>query len=651
MNSGRFEYSERGAARNRRINVKQNAVVVVNGIIQNDGSMPNTASDFTGQTSPFGGTMRAYGTYMFVDNNNDGIYDYIFMTSYVDIHAGDVTPELFRVNDRIWSDVTRFALDNDDARVAFFMRDGSVAKFSDIRRGQVLSMSIGRRDNNGHILWGKVYISEQIRGVITEMGTDEDEDPFVVINEKQYKYFDDVDYPRFSHMQMELGDEGTFAVNLFDRIVNRSLSSTLTGGYAILTRIEDVGWMFESKPKAEMFISSGEWVVLEFAAAVRVLPKGSDEVGTIRNRDIIKLLAGIGLQFVEYRLNDNGEISELNFDKANIGNEPPPIPRNVTLDREYNVPGDDETEAQYNHLTNGMGDSFFTDDTVIFNINAPGATRWQDVVVSRQKDNISVIKMNKDMKNPWMMLYDQNDGNEARAAIGINMVDEEIGSGNMAIVQSISQVMSADGEILTKVYCLQGGLQTAVYIDTETTYAYRVVEPSRPAIGLSIGDVFEYTLSNNNRASKILILLEASKAKGDIRDIYRDKEIEFETVRLYSNNASSVTEEVSFYYGYAARKISGTNWKRLTVYGRNDFFQGILDPEIVRDETRTVAINENTNFYGYYDFLARDRDRVRLTDFEDVTVLSALRYAATDGDLVFVKTVGGIAVDVIVIRL
>jgi len=246
------------------------------------------------------------------------------------------------------------------------------------------------------------------------------------------------------------------------------------------------------------------------------------------------------------------------------------------------------------------------------------------------------------------MLYDLNSGSEAQAAIGINMVDEGISSGNMAMVQRIVTALNENGEIMKRVHYLSNGEQRALYINYETMFEYRILQRGT-AQNLSIGDVFEYTLGRYDVATRITILFEASRARGDIRDIYRDGSVEFQNVNIFSNNAPSVTEEVRFYYGHVAGLSRGTNWNRLIIYGRNDF-RVRLDEHYTQTYVRTIAINENTRFLGYYSYFRDEATRVRMTDFNNITVLSSLRNAVVDSDLVFVKTVGGIAVDVIVVK-
>ena len=76
---GEFKYKNNSDF--ERINLKNITIVSLNGVIQTDGVTPPTYIDFE---EPFGGDHGRYGFYTFIDNNNDGTYEYVNIESFYD---------------------------------------------------------------------------------------------------------------------------------------------------------------------------------------------------------------------------------------------------------------------------------------------------------------------------------------------------------------------------------------------------------------------------------------------------------------------------------------------------------------------------------------------------------------------------------------
>lgn len=171
------------------------------------------------------------GKLVFVDNNNDGKYDYVSVTKVNhDFVVYSVNEADLEVSDKN-SNVLYFDnLEDDSWTILYYNADGTPASFKDIKKGDVLS--IARSDNDDDAddecyLW-QVYIAgEAVEGKITERTQDSFGKYLYRIGDGYYR----------SAITVNIEDEGTFYINYDGKIVYKDAESVKSGNYAFLQKV------------------------------------------------------------------------------------------------------------------------------------------------------------------------------------------------------------------------------------------------------------------------------------------------------------------------------------------------------------------------------------------------------------------------------
>ncbi len=149
------------------------------------------------------------GRIKLLDNNGDGVYDYVFVQSLENIVVSRLTNEI--ISDRYGKPNIDISPDRD--KDIIFYKDGVVAKRTDIEKNNVLSVEKGEN-------YTYIYISSRVEiGEISEKTADKDEVYYVV---NGFPYGVDKSYANYSLNtinELQVGQQGTFFIDILSQIV------------------------------------------------------------------------------------------------------------------------------------------------------------------------------------------------------------------------------------------------------------------------------------------------------------------------------------------------------------------------------------------------------------------------------------------------
>jgi hypothetical protein len=246
---------------------------------------------------------------------------------------------------------------------------------------------------------------------------------------------------------------------------------------------------------------------------------------------------------------------------------------------------------------------------------------------------------------PYIMGYDLTDGNEISAALTVDFAKQAEIYGSVGVVTGIADV-SFDGGAAKKIYAVKDG-EKVDFILPEDVLAENRTELEFGNIPRK-GDIIEYALDEAGAAAQIAIVFRLSIAKNYMPDFDGDgtADVDSPSVNFYTDSADAANT-VKYYYGLAAAQTAGTRFSKIQVN---------LDDEIISDNagyisklpiTAMLAANENTNIYNYSE---NNPNCIKNIRFSDIIVDPTRLGDRRTGDLVFIKTVNGLATDIITVN-
>jgi len=380
------------------------------------------------------------GSVTFIDNNNDDEYDYILVYAYT---ANYVVDSIDTAKNRVETKEGRISeidIDDEETITSFFNADGSAASFEDIEVGDTLTII-----ENAPIVM--VYISKTvIEGSVDEERTDANGEAVYTIAGSEYKVAGE-------DLTINVGDEGTFYLNIDNRIVAKDTTATVAAdkyAYAYAAAVESgIGG---AAAQIKFLAADGTWKTLDLAKKVTVytdgegslkttIPtSGSVDLGALTiTKSGTSYTATVNYALFQYDVNSAGAINRI-YVAGDARNDDSIF----TLD--YS-----REDAVYSEKSGKVGSVYLGEDTLVYSVPAKDTA-------PADEDEIKLVSAAAIFQDGNEYDIDVYDNDDAPAVIvvygaesGINMMS------NIILVTRVTATTNAAGTRIQKIYGLQGG--------------------------------------------------------------------------------------------------------------------------------------------------------------------------------------------------
>jgi len=208
--------------RTRVINISDTPDVIFNGVY--------TGSDFITLINS-----ADEGNCMFVDNNGDGVMDFVYVTAYENYIVQNIDEENYILTDKISSKSITLDIEDPNVFVSITDVDGNELEFSDIEKDSVVSIAASE-DTNARKMFKVIVSDETAEGVVDGIDYSNDEYTFIVDGE----YYELT--PKFistittstGAIKIAPGDEYTFYIDAFGKIADAKVLAQSGTNFAIL---------------------------------------------------------------------------------------------------------------------------------------------------------------------------------------------------------------------------------------------------------------------------------------------------------------------------------------------------------------------------------------------------------------------------------
>jgi len=650
---GRFRYINEESEEENCI-ISPDAVLYVNNVLTVSGRTV-TKKDLTDLFEPYYTLYREYGGYRLVDTDGDGIYEHIFAEVYKDYIVNAIDYATYRIDDKI--DYTGQSIFFDpktsgDFNVNFIKSAGEQAVFSDIAKGDVISVAASKTDGS-NVIWATVVISKNsVTGTITEKKSKK-----IAIDGAWYKFME-IDKLRQDAFLFQLGDEGRFFINFKGVIIMKDLKALPLTAYAFVERYEmDNRFRYDLCLYANMLLSNGKWEVLEFAKYINLRDSDYHEILNTEDfcdrylKDSAGHLTNNTRTLITYKLDSDGKIFEISFPKINGSGKNDK--GRLTIDRKYNQRAFGENLPQTNDITcyytktGMMGDAFLTDKTVIFDFTLDDKQTLETAAIDEDTVNVTDISSIPNGAAPQIILFDMGDGNECSAVISINLSKVHNNTEHIFLVTYINSI-SVNGESRAKISGYENG-EIKMFVTSPDVRIEKIPGLSSPDDNyVKPGDVIAYTLQSNGELKTAKVIFNTQKARNYLPNIYGDGSFMPPAVKIYED-LTNPRCEIKYYFGLVTEKREGDKLNKLTLAKNdnnppNSYPFGLEEMLLFNS---IIAADEGTVYYRVYKL--NDENPIRLSEFSQIIADSVRNCSVRTGDLAFVKTVDGVAVDIITI--
>ncbi len=628
-----------------KLPVDQNAQLYVNGIFTGGVTAESLTQPYVTQNK----LTYVYGTYTIIDHNRDGNADVVLAEVYRDYIVNAVDKQTFRIDDKLSDVAYSFYLDpnaGQDVHVAYQFSGGGTATFDDIEKGDVLSVCISKMEGR-NILWGKVVITKgSISGKISAVDKGRMQ---LELNGVWYPYIE-IDDLRQDDFLFNLGDEGKFFVNMQGIVIMKDLKSMPYYHYAFVIAYGMVREQLDEIPAMCVYLPDEHWESYYFAQNVTVRDGGFSE--TLKREDLVERylkdsatgeLTLHTRTLVNFALNEENEIATISFPSNN--NTGKNDKGRLTLDRKYNQPnGDNIPEEAVTQVYDGklkrIGDAFLTEQTLVFDVTLNEGESLGEVADIQERIHMIPVSSLRDGSAPVISLFDMGDGNECAAAITVNAVRSANAADPVFVVNNVTNLLDASGNTAIAVYGYQQGEVKRLILDETAEVTHFLT--GKPEL-LGSGDVILYHQNTAQRVTDAQIILNVGMANHYLPDIYGNGSLLLHSVHFYSDE-SNPRQKIDYYYGLVTEKHATQPYAKLVLARDNT-----PNPSTLLDKlkvTSMVVTDENTVFYRVDQ---QGRRALTLSALDDCITATAGSYGIRDGDMALVKTVNGVATDVIFI--
>lgn len=500
------------------------------------------------------GNGQLRGEIALLDNNNDGVYDVIFVNEYKNLVVDSTSKLSYSISDKYGN--SSLQLDPENSSLKYVLQDenGAEVSFDDLKEWQVISY-LGSTDSGVVI----ATVNEaSVEGTVTEV-----QDGEYKIDGTFYKVADN--YTE----SIKLDDSGIFYLDIMGRIAAVDGEASLSGNYSYLinaTKSTDMNDYI----KLKVFTKDGTVKILETTEKVKF--NGTTKITSDEAFEKLKGVDGnIKAQMITFETNADGKITRINTAKDITST-------NIKVDTDNFVKNYENDKAVYNKTSGKLGDVKVTASTIIFDI--PAGADEEDFAV---KDKT----MLDDNGEYDIEVFDVTEDLAAKVILVKNSTGIANAESPVAVINKITTTTNSKGEKVEKVYVAYDGEMTSF----ETSESGVLVNGSGEQ--LKAGDVIQFRTNSNGAIDKITVLLEVS-----------DKTTEF----------TKTEGDMSVYYGKVEKKFSDSI--NISVNGKTQNLS-VKDAKVVSVDTskttNTVSIASAGDIQKY-DELSPRRVFVRVYD-------------------------------------
>jgi len=483
------------------------------------------------------------GELKLVDNNQDGVYDVILVTSYEYLVVDKLDFLDLTVYDK-YDNSKKLELDPNSSDYKLkILKDGRELTFRRLKEWDVLSI-LRSKNSSGKQLINVTVTSKSVKGVVSATFDDK-----III--------DDIEYKIASNYKDEIsvGDNATFFLNDKGEIaaVNYSASEKKYAYLLNASASEGLNQTAEFK----IFNTKGQIDVLKSADSLRFNGDKVTDYNTMLS-DLLKTGRNAGKfgQLIIYDINSNNEIISID----------------TVLDKE-----DAKLKLSVPKTRN-------------LNYKTSSCT-FQGVVNIDDKTTIFLIPSDDEMEKAFRIVkrnYFKNDGkytleayNMSEVGVAEVLIVEDNNTFDLkttcAVVDKISYTVNEKGATVQKLYALRDGKEVSV-----------LVEEGRTLSGIKRGDVIRYGVNSVNELNNIDLVFSFNKDKifelvnvnansyiAEERRVYGRVEAKrgnYFKATIKKTDGTTVQE----YYGVQAAKIYMYDVKKdkVSVISASDIFDG-----------------------------------------------------------------------------
>lgn len=449
-----YEYSE--GDRNRRLTLPTRISIIYNGVC--------AAEPTAAMMKPENGEVR------FVDNNNDGVYDVLFITDYETWIVKSVAAE----DKRIYDMDKNGYLDLSEADFIHISdTDGNEITLPELKRYNVLSVT---RSQNGRAA-GIIVSSSTVKDVITSFSGDGK----VEIGGKEYEVLDFVGIDRSC-----VGKSGTFFLDFMGKIAY-FIDNTLSGmAIGFLVDAQTTNSAIDSKMMIKLYSTDERMLVLNCTERIKI--------DGVKYRDSEKAITAlrkgeteISCQPVLYKTDERGDVTEINtpYNSADNPNAQPGSEETADSLRLLTKIVDAEDDVIWQNgsgLFNGKISA--STDFILFNI--PGSPK------TANEREFSITEMSGLDEQPACesVEFYSADSNNLISSIGVmygSSGSVKPGGAKYGVIANVATVLNEGNEVTKVTIEMHNGSRTVLFDPSDAT-----------VIGLSdgqtlhVGDFVEY---------------------------------------------------------------------------------------------------------------------------------------------------------------
>ncbi len=498
-------FDEETDSTNTIYDLDDNAIVIVNGQYLAPAYSPvvkGAMHNVNGAATPALGLYYApeAGKVELLDNNNDGDYDFIFVTSYETV----IVDEVYANNTKIsteFSGSIDLDFENKKGHTYSITMDGEEITLADLQKGDVLSIAVTANKNNYEIIGTR----KTVEGAIDEMDSD---NGIYKVDGTEYEIANVADTTKIGIGSVTPGDEGILYLDAFDKIAYFDRTSATAKNYGFIVGAGDYASVGDVTYEVQMLDKDGTVATYTLADNVRVtdyndanpapasmtaadlynneiktMALGSKWVLKTGDDTALNMLRNYAGRLVTYTVNSQSKISAIAF-----ADTTPNDTDNFNFDSV--VAGDtDSNRAEYKENLGSLGNIGVTEDTVVFSL---------PIDANSAKDDFEVTSIDSLGDGGFYNVAYFNVDDEGNAgAIIITNSGTKVGAGSsLAVVTKIMAAKNENAETVYNVTFLQGGEEKTL---TTTSELYGLMGSS-----YNRGDVFEYAVNAEGEISDIV---------------------------------------------------------------------------------------------------------------------------------------------------
>lgn len=475
----KFYYQDNETAKVKNITISDDLLMIYNGM-----PMETIAED---DFKPANGEIR------FLDNDDDDVYDIVWVETYTNALVSSVTADAVYMK---YPSQTKIDLANVTYE-SFTVTDGSGAflSVSELKANDVISIY----ESLDRSVVKLVRSTEQVTGTVSEI-FEEDGRISAVIGDTIYNVA--LDYTASFPSAVEVGISGTFCLDANGDLYTLLDGKSGTELYGYVIKAREKTEMLEDTVEVRMVEESGKVVDRSFAEKVTI-----DGKSNIKSADVLPLISSALLKPVVYQLNGDGEIKMMDTLAVVEDNDDDRLEAMVATDfdgryktgtmvfegrvaidtntRIFMIPGDPENAKE----------------------NSFGCTTYRYLLNDTQYYDMTSYRIDPDKITADILVF--NNG-------GIRS------KGGLCIVTGISTVLNDDGDAVTSYRVLEGTSEVSYRVAEEavteevhkiTVYnssadTTTLIDPEKN-LRVEIGDMVKFVLDGAGEIEKICLVYEA----------------------------------------------------------------------------------------------------------------------------------------------